>query len=420
MVRQPSKIAYLLVALAAVASCGGGGKKKPAKPVAKPNVEKPPPAPETEADREKKRHDQAVAIVPDGSSCLPAALKKPDAPQLQLGAIGELAVLCAVDQDRERLLGPVACWKINLGEGALEYIGGKPIPGRGFPVKLDAGCARGYCLPKGSKEPNDKVAYIAWSPDGAKVAVLAGDQVYTFNASTKSHDKDFSIRGDKGVGNEPSGLDWIGETIFVEGHDAGPSAAVWVFKADGTPVGPILELGGKDPKPVSTYGGSFMLLDKDRVAVSEQGFTSVTIYETDSGKRTKLVRKISNGPCKKDELESYWADQDDKVGKKCKDHMAKMFGHLEGADMVAGKKNMLALLRGPRLGELAVLDPKTLTEKKAILMPWCTGAEEKKSEEKAEAPKPKDDEKKDDKKATTRGPKPKGNGKEEDPDAGGE
>src|SRR5262249_62415125 len=95
------------------------------------------------------------------------------------------------------------------------------------------------------------------------------------------------------------------------------------------------------------------------------------VYEVDSGKRTKLVRKISNGPCKKDELDNYWKDDGDKLGAKCKDHMGKMFGHLVGADAVAGSKNLLVLLRGPRLGEFAILDPKTLTEKKAIKMPWC-------------------------------------------------
>jgi hypothetical protein len=41
---------------------------------------------------------------------------------------------------------------------------------------------------------------------------------------------------------------------------------------------------------------------------------------------------------------------------------------------VAGTKNLLMLLRGPRLGELAVVDAKTLAEHKAIRMPWCDEA----------------------------------------------
>jgi hypothetical protein len=427
MVRHPSKIACLLLALGALASCGGGGKKKPTKPVPKPDTgQKAPPPPETEADREAKRHDAALAMVPEGSTCLPASLKKDTAPQLQLAAIGGNAVLCAVDTERQRLLGVVACWKVDLAKSTLEYLPPKPIPGRGFGAKIDSGCVRGYCLPKGTKTSEDGIAHIVWTaPETGKVAVLVGEEVHVFNAGTKSHDKTFSIRGDKGVTNEPSDIHWVGNAIYIEGHDAGPYATVFVFKPDGTPVGPIQQLAAKekDQKPVSTYGGSFMLLDKNRVAAAEQGFTAVTIYESDTGKRTKLNRKISNGPCKKDELESFWLDQDDKVSKKCKDHMAKMFGHLIGADMVAGNKNLLALLRGPRLGELAVLDPKTLTEKKAFILPWCTGDEKPAVKEKAEDKGAAKDEAKDDakpdKKATTRAPKPK-NAKEEDPDAGGE
>jgi hypothetical protein len=56
--------------------------------------------------------------------------------------------------------------------------------------------------------------------------------------------------------------------------------------------------------------------------------------------------------------------------------MVKTFGHLIGADVVAGKTNLLVLLRGPRLGELAVLDVKSLAEKKSIRLPWCEGGDE--------------------------------------------
>jgi hypothetical protein len=59
------------------------------------------------------------------------------------------------------------------------------------------------------------------------------------------------------------------------------------------------------------------------------------------------------------------------VSPKCKDFVSKNFSHLVGADAVAGTKNLLVLLRGPRLGELAVLDAKTLAERRTIRMPWC-------------------------------------------------
>src|SRR5207244_12892553 len=113
-----------------------------------------------------------------------------------------------------------------------------------------------------------------------------------------------SSHGEKGVPADASAtaIQWIGPTLFVEANDA-----IYVFKADGTAVGPIEALGGpKDAKPLSMRGGSFSVFDDKRVAIAEQGYTSVTIYEVDTGKRTKLVRKISNGPCKKEELDLYW------------------------------------------------------------------------------------------------------------------
>lgn len=405
-------------------SCGGDKKPAPKKPVAKAKPE--PAKKETEEDRERKRHDAAVALIPEGTSCLPPSLKNDSSMQLQLGAVGADAIVCANDRERSRLLGPVACWKIDLASGDLTYQAGTPLPGTSLMVKVEDGCVRGYCL-KGAKLDDDAVAYMTWSPDKSKVAVLAGEDVHIFDAESKSHESKFSVRGDKGVTNEPSGVHWVGDEVFVEGHDAGPAAGVFVFKSDGTPVGPIMSLGGKEA-PVSTFGGSFVVLDKTRVAVAEQGFTTVTTYEADSGKRAKINRKLAKAPCKPAELDAFWHEQGD-VPAKCKDFMTKNFGHLIGADAVAGKTNLLVLLRGPRLGELAVLDAKTLAEKKSIKMAWCEGGDAGGGAKASSSKASKDDDAADDEakdtkdtkkdKHKSRGPTKKG-AKEEDPDQGGE
>jgi hypothetical protein len=100
-----------LFLLSVLVACGGGDKKpKPEKPE-KPVEVKPPR--ETAASREAKRKAAALAIVPEGSNCLPPALKEPGAPQLELVGIGADAVLCAVDTDPTRLLGDVGCWKVS-------------------------------------------------------------------------------------------------------------------------------------------------------------------------------------------------------------------------------------------------------------------------------------------------------------------
>jgi len=359
------------LSIASLPACGGG-KKAPKDPALNDGASKKrPPPPETEEDREKKRMAAAKQIVPEGSNCLPDALKEPNAPRLELAAINGEAVICAIDNERDRMLGPVACWKVDVQTGDLEYQKPAPIPGRGFPVKLVDRCARGYCLPKDAKG-DGKAAYMAWNPDGSKVALHVGDEIHLFDASSKARESSFPIRGDKGVASDPTALYWVGDVIFVEASDGNANSPVWAFKAaDGAQMG-ALEGIGKGAKPLSTHGGSFVILDEARIAVTEQGFTSVVTYEVASGKRAKLVRKLPKTPCKAEETEAYWKDQMDKVPAKCKEHMTKNFGPLVGADAVAGKKNLLVLLRDARLGEMAVMDAKTLAEAKAIRLPWCS------------------------------------------------
>jgi hypothetical protein len=131
----------------------------------------------------------------------------------------------------------------------------------------------------------------------------------------------------------------------------------------------VKSLGGGD-KPLTTYKGSVSILDKTRIGVSVHGMETLTTYQVDNGARAKLVRKVPKYACKPAELDAYWHGGD-KVTDKCRDSIEKASGALMGATAVAGAKNFLVLLRGPRLGELGVLDSKSLAEKKAIKLPWC-------------------------------------------------
>lgn len=393
--------------------CGGGDKKPAPK---KPVVEKKDPEPpkETEEDRAEKREKQANKIVPKDSTCLPMALKEGGAPRLELAAVGADAVICANDNDEDRALGVIGCWKVDLASGELAFRSREPVNSRGFTVKLDGKCARDLCLPKDSKVPEDRRALITANGDGSKWAMLVGDDMHIYDGE-KTHEAAWGIRQDKGIEGEPLRLSWVGAHLFIEGKDG-----VYVYKAeDGTPVGAIEPIGGKDPKPIPMKAATFVVLDKTRVAISEHGYSTITTYEADTGKRAKLVRKLAKSPCKPAETEAYW--KNDEVPAKCKDHMEKNFAHLTGADAVAGAKNLLVLLRGPRLGELAVLDAKTLAEKKAIKLAWCEEGDEgeekaDKDEEKAEKKADKDAEKaeKADKKADKKKPAKKDEEEEDD------
>src|SRR5262249_34815985 len=136
-------------------------------------------------------------------------------------------------------------------------------PGHGIKVLFDHYCARGYCLPADAKLPADPVALMTWNLDGSKVAVLASDTVYIYDAATKTSASSFSIRGEKGVAGDPTAIHWNGDAIFVEASD-GATSPVFVFKPDGIPVGPIEALG-EDKTLLSTRNGSFLLLNPSHV-----------------------------------------------------------------------------------------------------------------------------------------------------------
>lgn len=364
---------YRALPVLLIAACGGGGAKtaKKPKPTKDDTAEATPPKVETEEDRAKKRRAASFAIVPEGSKCLPATLKEDGAPRLELTALGTDAVVCAIDVDKSRLLGPVGCWKVDLSSGALAYQDPAPMPGRNIDASVDDSCARGYC---DGKLAGNKIAHMSWSyPDQSKVAVLAGDLVTVFDAAGKAKDFSFSVKGDKGVSGDADAVYFVGDAVFVRATDSGVSA-VWQFKTDGTASGPLVGIG-KDDKPISIHHGSFSVLDKDHIGLSEHALSTLTNYEISSGKRTKAVRKIGKVACKPDELDAYWKDGE-KVSEKCKGSAASQFAVFDGATAVMGSKSLLVMLRDDRLGELAVMDPKSLAEKKAIKMPWCEGGAE--------------------------------------------
>ena len=365
------RLCLRLAVVLVVAACGGP-KKDPAKPTDKNAGKTATPAQESAEDREKKRHDAALKIVPEGSNCLPAALKEEGAPRLEIAAMDKDILLCAVDTDKSRLLGTVGCWKLDLGSGALAYQPPAPLPGHDIDAMLDDRCAHGYCLPKEAQLPATKIAHMSWNLDGTKVAVLVGDDVHVFDAKTKAHQSAFSVRGDKGLTNEPVAVRYVGAAVFVEGADQGSYSAIWQFKEDGTKVGPLVAIGAKDNKPISTYRGGFLVLDPKTVGINEHGFEYVHTFEYDTGKRAKLVRKVPKTNCKADEIDAFWHDGD-KVTDKCKESMEKIYGPFIGADAVLGTKSFVVTLRGERLGEVGVFDKKTLAEndKKLFKLAWC-------------------------------------------------
>lgn len=388
------RFAWALVVGTSLVACGGGSaKKETKKPVAKKTTKdkggkSPTKKPMTEEDRAKKREEAAQKLVAADSSCLPPVLKDPESKlSLELGAVGSEAILCAMDHDDDRLLGAVGCWTVDLQASGLKFRDRNAIPGRGYHAKIEHGCVRGYCLPKDGDAPTGP-ALISWSLDGAQVAVAAGDQVHLFDAASKELAKSFSFhdpaQGDKAMPGAPKAMWFLGEHLFFHGGEAG-ATSIWTYKTDGSASGQLMGLG-KGNEPVAMSFGSFSLLDKERVAVSERGLSTLTIFEIGPGKRSKLVRKISAGPCRSNQVEAFFSSEAPaELPAKCSAHLKKTFSDFMGTTIVAGSKNFLAALSGERLGELAVIDSKNLSEKRSIKLPWCESATAPESPAKAAA-----------------------------------
>lgn len=364
------------------AACGGGGSHTATAPdhtSAPTDSARPSSEPASEAAHDAKRDAGVLTIVPPGSNCLPTKLKEDSSLQLELASVGKDPILCAVDTDATRLAGSVGCWKVDLPKmGAnsvpLVYRPAAPLPNHNVDAALVDRCARGFCLPEDAKLGDASVAHLSWNNDASKVAVLVGDDLHLFEASTKAHRSSFSIRGDKGVPSEAVAVAvyLVGSTAFVVGAEKGVRTGVWGFRSNGNQLGAINALGGKAKTPVSPNRGAFSVLDPGHVAIADHGMETLTTYEVETGKRTKSVRKLPKSPCKADESEAFWREA--KVGKKCKAALESDFGVFIGATAIMGSTNLLVALQGERLGELAVIDPKSLAEhRKPLKMPWCEG-----------------------------------------------
>jgi hypothetical protein len=162
-------------------------------------------------------------------------------------------------------------------------------------------------------------------------------------------------------------IHFMGTRILVEA-DGG----VWIYELDGTQVGPIT--ASNSDEPLSTTTGGLSLLDTTRIAIGERGFEEMTIVELGPGTKTRIVRRPpARLRCKAAELEAYWKDRtSDAVGEDCRANLTATLEPFVGATFIAGSKSLLALLRGDRAGQLAVIDMKTLVEKRAIALPWCS------------------------------------------------
>jgi|GEM_PF-3376354 len=301
-------------------------------------------------------------------TCMPAWYGEADygrRPKLTLSRVGDAVVLCAVDQDHERLVGTLGCWAVDPATGGLSAHAAISPPGQGHLAKVTDGCVEGLC----AEGLEGETALVATNIDGTRAVVL-GDReprFHVFDTATKKEIKAFvnsPVDGeadDKAISNEPIEIYFVGQRIYVLGTDAGPWMGVWRFADHGMRLGPIKE----GEALASLYGGSLSVLDDGHVGASLRGLDSLIILDVTGGEPVSVRRATPKSPCSAEELDLMGDGAEEGP---CAEHIARVFYPWSDAQLVSLPSG--GYLAVQTSGELVTLDAK-LAETKRFPAPYC-------------------------------------------------
>ena len=318
----------------------------------------------------------ATTLVAAEPACLPKSgfVKNgnQELPLIVLGYIDNVLTLCAhetaLDYKSDKLLG---CWTVDATNAALDASAATTIPGRGRRTELDAqNCINGYCI--APIPPDDSRPFFVTSTDGAHAAILTESRLYIFATNTKVKVAEIELRKEDApeetnVGNEPWGLLYSGDTLFVIGTDAGPFTGVWVFKEDGSRVGQV----STDADALNIFQGGYGILGHDKVALADAGLQNMTIVTGANAARQSTKRTVNYAPCTTDQFEQWMRGEDTGNGA-CKRVLAANYApYVDISPVQLPSGDIITPLSGPAQGYLAVLNPVGLTEKHRLKLARC-------------------------------------------------
>jgi hypothetical protein len=317
------------------------------------------------------------ALAKAEGACLPASLfsqsEASDAPTLDLGFVEKAPTLCA-SNDRQQA-GLLGCWTIDPATGAMSSSPAAFLPGHSQIAKTDAnGCIEGSCVPEASADE-----LLAWvvSTSGERAAILRENTVYVFDVKTKTRTGAIPLFGNgvpdaTSVGNQPIRIFYIGDTLYVVGADAGPYIAVWSFKDDGRRTGLITTTGKAGDPGYSVYNGAVNIVDETHIALADAGLRTMLVLSAIDGKREVRTRPVSLAPCTRQETENVYLGDFDALSKRCRKTVAETFEpYIDLVPIRLPSGDFLAALSGKGRGSLAILDGKTLAEKRRFRLPRC-------------------------------------------------
>lgn len=156
-----------------------------------------------------------------------------------------------------------------------------------------------------------------------------------------------------GVSASVSGAYFVGDTLFLVDHDAGPHADVIGFRAGSDQPGTVAD---------EVYHGSISVIDKHRIAFAGPALTTLTIYDTRTHERIQYSRDVPRTDACGDQsvVHDYLLepDCDPPVDQRCCEHLDRHLGRYMDApvgELADGR--FLVALTGTHLGQIAIFDP---------------------------------------------------------------
>ncbi|MEO8706814.1 MAG: hypothetical protein ABI867_42700 [Kofleriaceae bacterium] len=217
--------------------------------------------------------DASVADAPAvAANCLPESYGN-------IGRIGADLVACNTTQ----------CWTIDPATGKVTPRAAARLPGVGFTVETASlkkpSCYEGLCwdAPKRDPDSGGDTMWVAYHPDGKRVAIIDDPDGMIFDLTTKKLITKFS----SDLGNSLGGLWFAGNFVMNAGFDAGPYAVlVYHDPKTGKKLGTFEDF----------FGGSANITSTGTILVSGQDMTTVSVIDGTSYKGKITKRKIPKAP----------------------------------------------------------------------------------------------------------------------------
>ena len=172
----------------------------------------------------------------------------------------------------------------------------------------------------------------------------------------------------------PTAIHWVGDAMFVEGTDGTTSARLGVQarRHAGRP-----DRGARRQGPASRSRPQRLVLassTRTRVAIAEQGFSTLTIYEVDTGKRAQArPQDAEAGPPARPTSSTRSGRSGDKVTDKCKESLEQELRRTWSVPTPSPAQELRSCCCAARgsASSRVLASARRSPRRRAIKLPWC-------------------------------------------------